>query len=641
MEPVSGEFAVSIEVAEPGASAPLRELTGAILGGHFELVEVVGGGGMGTVYRARDTRSQRDVAVKVLDPRFDPARDPASRERFLREARLSTRLLHHNIVEVFESGESDGVHYLAMELLHGRTLAQVLEGEGVLEWPRALNFVRQMSAGLAFAHELGLVHRDLKPANCFVLGSGEHEWLKLLDFGLAKPMVRAGGDNEVTRTSVVMGSPTYMAPEQARGEASVQSDIYALGVMLFRMLAGRAPFGGRTAVEVIVNHIQSRLPWLSELTLERSVPLAVELVMRRCLEKDPRARFHSVQALLAAIDEAELEARREPVRPLPAQPPAANKPRPAQTSPHPSAHQGPLFQAVREPTGRTPWAVLVALMVLCGVAGAAWRNNWVALAKASPALAAPVRAEALQAQAVPEVAPGPVLFRINTIPTGAQVKLGTRVVGQTPTTFVVDLDATGEATAELTLELKGYQTITFIATSPGPRVDLVQRMQKGAGRVQLPGLVARRAEPVAANLPLGVPEVVSAATTSALAPAEAAAPAPIVVGRAVQEPEPVPAPVPVRGGPVPTEQLTEHPRLISGSAPAYSSWARVAKVEGSAVARCVLTARGRLEQCRLLKPLPFMNEAILESLGTRVYEPARVGAEAVATELNVVVQVSR
>jgi eukaryotic-like serine/threonine-protein kinase len=625
------------------------------------LIDVVGGGGMGTVYRATDLKVGREVAVKVLDPRFDPAKDPAYRERFLREARLSTRLSHGNIVEVLDTGESDGVHFIAMELLQGQTLAKLIETEKVLGWERSLRLVRQMAAGLSFAHELGLVHRDLKPANCFVLGAGPTEWVKLLDFGLAKPMLTADGakDDEVTRTSVVMGSPTYMAPEQARGEASVQSDVYAMGVMLFRMLAGQVPFVGKTAIEVIVHHIQTPLPWLEEVNPGNVVPIELELVMRRCLEKDPRARFPSVQAMVAALDEAELDTRRDPAqraatlqmaiarRHTPAAPSGPTGPLQAQLLPVPPSE--PMFSNLRQPEkAKNRGAIAgVGLGVLVLGSLLVWK-----LAQPSAVVAPPapvpeakpvVPAPTASADPVP-VPHGPVTFRINSIPTGATVKVGSKVMGITPAIFALEADDTGEATAELTLELKGYQTITFIATSPGPRFDLVQRLQKGTGKIQLSHVEPTKLEKddpvfVPMVLPTAPPPTKSSAPV-ATTPAPVVVPAPDPAPPVTVAPAPAPAP-PNTSGIVPTDQLTSRPRMLSGEAPRSPVSARVARVEGTSVARCVVTPKGKLEGCHIVKSVPLMDEAILDSLKTRVYEPGRVGTEAVSTEISVVIRVTR
>jgi serine/threonine-protein kinase len=306
-----------------------------------------------------------------------------------------------------------------------------------------------------------------------------------------------------------------------------------------------------------------------------------------------------------------------------------------------------MFQAVRAPTRSTPWPVGLALVLVAGGGGyLAWRANESASATAVAAVAAaaakavepvPAPPPAVAAPVAVPVPAGPVLFRINSIPTGATVKVGTKVVGQTPTTFPMDPDEGGEATAELTLELKGYQTITFIATSPGPRFDLVQRMQKGAGRVSLPALVAPRVEEAAqvATLEEDVPAVPLQVQVPTLPQVAVPAAVPAVVAT------PALAQARAVGAPVPGDELTTRPRLLSGAAPRYSESARVAKVEGTAVARCVVTTKGRLDRCRMLKSVPLMDEAVLESLLTRVYEPGRVGADAVDSELNIAVKISR
>lgn len=663
----------------------IRDLTGRLLSERYHLLDIVGGGGMATVYRAVDVQTNHEVAVKVLDPRFDPGKDPLYRERFLREARLSTRLSHGNIVEVFDTGESEGVHFIAMELLQGRTLAAVLETERILTWERAVAFVRQMGAGLAFAHELGLVHRDLKPANCFVLGTGASEWVKLLDFGLAKPVANTAGDNEVTATTMVMGSPTYMAPEQARGEAAIQADIYAVGVMLFRMLAGQPPFSGRTAIDVIVQHIQAPLPWLREVTPQANVPIELELVMRRCLEKDPRARYASVQSLLFALDEAEAQAHGHPAprhstprlatqtipairsaTPPPPPPPSIASvlpplPPPPLLEAAPPAPRTPtaIFAAVREPRpGR--WGLVGGLLVAGAVGGAiVWRTSTPEpsdeLVEAAPATAGAPSAQARAATAAAEASPRPglVTFRINSIPTGATVRVGSKVMGLTPTTFELPSDDSGEATVELTLEAKGYQTITFIATSPGPRFDLVQRLQKGSGRVQLArqaGSRSRDDESAFVPQPLALPTEPTPMAAASQAPAPSA---PVVAAATITpSPEPMVAPPPpLAEDPRPTapvvpgkvyapEELSVRPRLLSaGQAPRYSGAARLVKSEGTAVARCVVTPKGRLEDCRMVKSVPMMDEEILESLETRVYQPGMLGAEAVPSEVKIVLRV--
>ena len=632
------------DVTPVQAGGTRRDLTHFKLADRYLLEEMIGGGAMGTVYAGRDLRSDRRVAVKVLDLRAD--RNEAEFEaRFTREATLTKRLSHPNIVEVLDSGKSGDVPYLVMELLEGRTLAQVLEQEPQMPWLRAVRLFRQMCEGLAFAHELGLMHRDLKPANCFVVGTGEREQVKLLDFGLAKAAPREAVDEaDVTRTTTVMGSPSYMAPEQARGEATPQSDLYSFGVILYRMLAGTLPFNGRTSIDVIVSHLQKPVPWFEELSHAPTVPIELELVVRRCLEKDPRARFASVKELEDALDEAVRQAQL---------PPSARKatsqatPRLATGSdvavqqtptpvpvevPRPVVPAAPMFENVRKAPRRSMGPMLMGvgfLLTLGATAFVAWnrgRSEVEALPQPPPPVPAPAVAPP-QEEPVPP-GPHPVLFRINSIPTGATVRIGAKKMGETPVSFEVESDSSGEATAELTLELKGYQTITFITTSAGPKFDLVQRLTKGAGNVVL--------APVRPSAPVAAPHEPAPTVPTPVEAVPAAVEAPLV-----ETAKPIPAPVPVPAAVdvvVPADQLTVRPRLLSAEAPKYSSHARLQKVSGSAVVKCIVGLNGLLRECRIVKSVPLMDEAVLESMATRRYEPGRVGAQSVASEINIPVR---
>jgi serine/threonine-protein kinase len=665
MERGSGDTP-DVPLSVPGQEAsadPRALLTGATLGGVYELHDVVGVGGMGTVYRALDLRRVREVAVKVLDPRFDPAKDPAFRERFQREARLSMRLAHSNIVEVFDTGDHEGVSYIVMELLKGETLFALLERERALPPARALELFREMCAGLAFAHDMGLVHRDLKPANVMVVRDASGlQVVKLLDFGLAKPFTASpSNDEEVTRNNVVMGSPTYMAPEQARGEAGVAGDIYSIGVVLYRMLTGRAPFSGRNAIDVIVQHLQAPPPLFVEVAPQVRVSEALEAVVLKCLEKNPADRFPSVNALLAAIDDAEAS----PTSPLPLQRTRTRTTQLTQALTPPPTGPVELFSNERPQPSAYGW--LWGLLAIVAVAGGAWllgRSSVeapvvvppapVAVATAPTPVPAPVVAPPPEpAAAAVSVAKGPVTFRINSIPAGATVRLAGQVMGQTPVSFEVPAEENGEATAELTLELRGYQSLTFIATSSGPRFDLMQRLQRGTGRVQLAPVRPELAPtPVVAPPPVApvvaapvpvAPVSAPVARPAVAAPVAAAGGSAPVLRPAVEVPvAPAPAAAPSPAGDlVPLEQLTVRPRLVNpGEAPRYTREAMAARVEDTFVARCRVTRAGRLTNCRVTKSVPMMDEVVLQSLGTRQYEPGLVGTTPVETELSVMMRLS-
>ena len=269
--------------------------------GPYEILGGLGAGGMGVVYRARDPRLGRAVAIKVLPP--EAARDLDRLRRFEQEARASGSLSHPNIVVVHDVGaDADGSPYLVSELLDGETLRQRLQG-GALPARKAIEVAEQVARGLAAAHERGIVHRDLKPENLFLTRDGI---AKILDFGLAgleRPAEPPAGDKTATALTapgVVMGTAGYMSPEQACGRpADHRSDIFALGAVLYEMLAGRRAFRGETFAETLDAVLKQEPP---ELSPETPVPQAVERVVRHCLEKDPADRFQSARDLVFELE---------------------------------------------------------------------------------------------------------------------------------------------------------------------------------------------------------------------------------------------------------------------------------------------------------------------------------------------------
>jgi serine/threonine protein kinase len=266
--------------------------------GPYEIVGPIGAGGMGEVYRARDSRLGRDVAIKVLPASF--SRDPDRLRRFEQEARAAGILNHPNITAVYDVGSFDGSPYVVSELLDGETLRSRLAG-GALAPRRALDYAVQVAHGLAAAHEKGIVHRDLKPENLFVTRDGR---VKILDFGLAKLTQRdtVGSQTDLptapasTEPGVVMGTLGYMSPEQVRGRvADPRSDIFSFGTILYEMLSGRKAFHRDTAADTMSAILREEPEDLS--STNRQVPAALDRIIRHCLEKDPEARFHSAHDL--------------------------------------------------------------------------------------------------------------------------------------------------------------------------------------------------------------------------------------------------------------------------------------------------------------------------------------------------------
>src|SRR3989442_1441915 len=273
--------------------------------GPYEILSPLGAGGMGEVYRARDTRLGRDVAVKVLPSSFSA--DAQRLHRFQQEACAAGALNHPNILIVHDIGTHDGPPYVVSELLEGETLRERLNG-GVLSARKAVDYARQIAHGLAAAHEKGILHRDLKPENLFIT---KDERVKILDFGLAKLTgaadVQAQSDIPTRRVDtdpgVVVGTVGYMSPEQLQGKAlDHRSDIFSFGAIFYEMLAGRRAFHGESPAETMSAILKEDPPDLSE--TNKNVSPALERLVNHCLEKNPEARFHSASDLAFALETA-------------------------------------------------------------------------------------------------------------------------------------------------------------------------------------------------------------------------------------------------------------------------------------------------------------------------------------------------
>ncbi|HET9384742.1 MAG TPA: protein kinase [Gemmatimonadales bacterium] len=304
-------------LADPFATSKNPAQTHAVLAagrrvGPYEVVATLGAGGMGEVYRARDTKLRRDVALKVLPERF--ALDPDRSARFTREAHLLATLNHPNIATIYgleESGPSTGsgqaaVQALVMELVDGPTLADRI-ALGPIPVAEALTIARQMADALEAAHEKGIIHRDLKPANIKITGTGV---VKVLDFGLAKvwdggPQSDLSASQKLTVTGLgersVLGTPAYMSPEQARGQSlDKRTDIWSFGCVLYEMLTGRAPFPGDTISDTLASVLHGEPDWAA---LPATVPAAVRTLIRRCLEKDNRQRIADISVAQFVLDD--------------------------------------------------------------------------------------------------------------------------------------------------------------------------------------------------------------------------------------------------------------------------------------------------------------------------------------------------
>jgi serine/threonine protein kinase len=331
--------------------------------GHFEILSLLGEGGMGAVYKARDTHLDRLVALKVLP--HDKMADEERKRRFSHEAKAASALNHPNIVTIYDIAADDGIDFIAMEYVEGRTLEALLHA-GSLPVPEAVKYARQIADGLAAAHSAGILHRDLKPANIMVRDNG---LVKLLDFGLAKladptdtSESQATRTLALTRVGTVMGTVAYMSPEQAEGKRlDFRSDIFSFGVVVYEMLAGKRAFAGDSEASVVASLLRDEPRPIPELRAD--VPQELEHLVTRCLRKDPDRRVQTMADVKAALEDLPAVTRTAvsaPIAtPLPPPPPPAQQPQ----------YTGPeLPPARRERPRRSPWRYswIVALAFILG-----------------------------------------------------------------------------------------------------------------------------------------------------------------------------------------------------------------------------------------------------------------------------------
>ena len=265
---------------------------GRLLDNRYEILEVIGVGGMAVVYKARCHRLNRLVAIKILKDEY--SKDEEFRRRFHAESQAVAMLSHSNIVSVYDVSTSDDADYIVMELIDGITLKQYMEKKGVLNWKETLHFAIQISKALEHAHSRGIIHRDIKPHNVMVLKNGS---VKVADFGIAQVMSKSN-----TLTKEALGSVHYISPEQAKGgRVDNRSDIYSLGVVMYEMMTGRPPFDGESPVAVAIQHINGKASMPS--TLNPNMPGGLEQIIMKAMEQEPQKRFTTATEMLNDMDE--------------------------------------------------------------------------------------------------------------------------------------------------------------------------------------------------------------------------------------------------------------------------------------------------------------------------------------------------
>ena len=259
-------------------------IKGQKINDRYQIIRMIGEGGMANVYLAHDTILDRDVAVKIL--RGDLADDEKFVRRFQREAISASSLSHPNIVEMYDVGEDDGQYYIVMEYVEGKTLKSLIKRRGALTLPEVIDIMLQLTSAVACAHDSYIIHRDIKPQNVLIKEDGT---VKITDFGIAMAL----NSNELTQTNSVMGSVHYLPPEQANGSgATIKSDIYSLGILMFELLTGNLPFKGENAVEIAIKQMREKIPSVCE--INPHIPQSVENIILKACAKNPKNRYDNV-----------------------------------------------------------------------------------------------------------------------------------------------------------------------------------------------------------------------------------------------------------------------------------------------------------------------------------------------------------
>jgi serine/threonine protein kinase len=311
LEPAGGQFSLPTVKAVEAKMPESDPMIGRVIAGRYRLMEKLGQGGMGTVYKGQHIKMQRLTAIKILTS------DLVSNEefivRFQREAEMASQIDHPNAVSIYDFGEAeDGLIYLAMEFVDGPPLSEIMRREGPLPLDRVVRITKQAAEALGAAHALGIIHRDFKPDNIMVCDKpGRRDWVEVVDFGIAKRPAADAQQQGLTQVGFVLGTPLYMSPEQVAGELLDQrSDLYSLALVAYEMLSGDLPFEGATTQSKMVKRLLEPPRLISHIRPQLNVPPAVEAVILRALARTPNQRYSSTVEFAAAFEAA---ARPEPV----------------------------------------------------------------------------------------------------------------------------------------------------------------------------------------------------------------------------------------------------------------------------------------------------------------------------------------
>lgn len=279
-------------------------MIGKTIAGRYEILQKLGEGGMGVVYKAMQTSVERIVALKILHPHMTGNEEAL--KRFQREAKTTSKLRQANAIHIYDFGVEGSLSFLVMEYIEGESLDDVIRKSGALELPRVANIVRQVCYALAEAHDLGIVHRDLKPSNIYLSRKRDgSEEVKVLDFGIAKVLGEQQGMTRLTQTGMIIGTPQYMSPEQVEGlPLDHRSDVYSLGIIMYELLTGETPFQADTPFQLLMKHVKEKPVPPRKFRPNIAIPEAVEKIVLKALEKDPAKRFQSISELQQSLEAA-------------------------------------------------------------------------------------------------------------------------------------------------------------------------------------------------------------------------------------------------------------------------------------------------------------------------------------------------
>jgi eukaryotic-like serine/threonine-protein kinase len=457
-------------------------LIGVTLDGRYRLLRAIGEGGMGVVYEAEHVLLEKRVAVKVLREGFSKRSDVV--ERFRQEAKSASRIGHPNIVDVSDFGETPaGASYIVMEMLKGEDLADVLSRECALSPLRAAHIAFQVARALGATHQKNIIHRDLKPENIYLISRNDQpDFVKVVDFGVAKMGdIESLGGRKLTRTGMIFGTPEYMSPEHAAGQAiDHRVDVYALGVILYETLTGRVPFEGDNFMDVLSKHGRDPVPALRSMNPGTRVSPELERVVFRALEKDPGARYATMEEFagaLRATPELPSVLPHDSVVPPewtrsapPAPPPRVS----TSTSPveAPVRHSVPWRASLRDRRVQAAVAIGTAVVILAALVASLRKEPEVAVTAMQPTAAPVMRAPERVLVAtppppaaldVPDTAPTTVAVTLRTQPSGARAEIDGvgQVCARTPCVFEAP------AGQEITLRVRGnnasvVRTVSFV-----------------------------------------------------------------------------------------------------------------------------------------------------------------------------------